>query len=646
MKPTLRTVFPAYAAPVLVFLILISLTVQIWRQQVHHQRAQIHRHTVDVTMQAARRLEIHVKSRLTIASIFTHHWETHEGESFSKATFHDFASVLKKAVPGYHTIRLVPPSAGSGWKVPASASSSFSSRDPAHLAILRRARNNNRVELSPPLASSPKHRAFFAALPVRRGAVFRGWVVVEFRLNSLVESCFLERIRGEFLFKITDGTMLLYRNPSQGGGQGLDDSTAASREFGLQNRRWRLTMAPHAVVKASSGWLANLWVFIFGLLLSTAIALSIAALAHRMRMYRAAHDQALHELGERQRAEARLRSSETRHRNVFDSATDGLVVFGTDGVIIEANRAACSMHGYPTGALDDQYVTSLISPEFRWRYDDFMQKIEAGGPVQIESTDIRKDGTPLDVEVRGVSFEYGGETRVLAIFSDVTLHKQAQARQAQLARQALMAQEEERARVSRDLHDELGQILTAMRLELDLVRKRPTVKATEFDYTTELLEKATEELRRICRGLRPPLLDDLGAVSAVRQLVEEFEEHSGVVVTMEIDLSNEEWEMPKDVALCIYRIIQESLTNVRRHSNARAVQISLRFHPGVLHLTIVDDGNGFELSEVGHQGAGLAGMKERAELVGGTIDVHSMLGKGTRIEARVPRPKTETEKRS
>ncbi len=646
MKTTLRTAIPAYAVPTMVFLILISLTTLIWRQQVQHQRTQIHRHTVDVTMQAARRLEIHVKSRLTIASIFTHHWEAHEGKPFSKSAFAEFASVLKKAVPGYHLIRLVPATAEGGWTVPAAAKSSFSLRYPTHMTILQRARQYNRMELSPPLDVRAGHRAFFAALPIRRGTDFLGWVVVEFRLNSLMESCFLQRIRGEFRFQITDGSKLLYRNPADGNRQSLSSSTAAYREFQLQNRRWRLSMVPRAAVKASSGWLANLWVFGFGLLLSITITLSIAALAHRMRMYREAHNQALHELGERQRAEARLRSSETRYRSVFDVATDGLIIFSKDGVIIEANPAACSMHGYETGGLEGMEVPSLIAEDSLWRYDDFMQKIEARVSVQIESTHVRKGGSLLDVEVRGVSMEYCGDSRVLAILSDVTLHRQAQARQAKLARQALMAQEDERARVSRDLHDELGQILTAMRLELDLVRKRPTIVADEFDYTTELLEKATEELRRICRGLQPPLLDDLGAVPAVEQLVEEFEEHSGLEVTLDMDISNEEWELPKEVALCVYRILQESLTNVRRHANAKTVEISLRLQPSALHLMIVDDGSGFELTQVGHQGAGLAGMKERAELVGGTIEIQSTPGEGTRVEARVPRPRVETEKTS
>lgn len=521
MRSTLRAAIPAYAVPVLVFLILISLTTLVWRQQAHYQRSQVKRHTVDVTMQAARRLEIHVKSRLTVASIFAHHWETHDGKPFSKSAFHDFASVLKRNIPGYHAIRLVPPSGDIGWSVPVAATPVFSPRDPAHRAVLQQARHHNRLELSPPLALGGKRRAFFAALPIRRGAQLLGWLVVEFRIRSLLESCFLSRIRGEFRFRVTDGAEVVYRHPSDARSFRINGSPVASRSFQLQNRRWQLNMTPSAETSGASSWFVKLWVFGFGLLLSLGIALSIAALAHRMRMYRGAHDQALRELDERHRAEAR---------------------------------------------------------------------------------------------------------------------------QAQLARQALMAQEEERARVSRDLHDELGQILTAMRLELDLTRKRPSAATAELDYTTELLEKATEELRRVCRGLRPPLLDDLGVVPAIRQLVEEFEEHAGVAVSLETDISDEEWEMSSEVALCVYRILQEALTNVRRHAKARAVAISLLLQPDALTLEITDDGDGFKPSKVRQQASGLIGMQERASLVGGTLEVSSVLGEGTRIEARMPRPQAETEK--
>jgi signal transduction histidine kinase len=237
---------------------------------------------------------------------------------------------------------------------------------------------------------------------------------------------------------------------------------------------------------------------------------------------------------------------------------------------------------------------------------------------------------------------------VYLLLRRMELFRSARDQQALLSRKVLMAQEEERARVSRELHDELGQVLTALRLELGWLEKRiPATQESETGVlrnTVVLVEQATEELRRMCRGLRPPLLDDLGLEPAVMLLVTELQGRTDLDVSLESSMEEKNTHVSKEVALCTYRILQESLTNISRHAQASKVRISLATTPDALTLSVIDDGAGFDRSALGKlQGWGLEGMQERARLVGGSVDIQTARGKGTRIFFRAPLVHPDTE---
>ena len=211
----------------------------------------------------------------------------------------------------------------------------------------------------------------------------------------------------------------------------------------------------------------------------------------------------------------------------------------------------------------------------------------------------------------------------------------------------LVAQEDERSRISRDLHDGLGQIIAAMNFELGMVRQRltgkPGVEASEFEEAAALVERAGEKLRRICRGLRPPMLDDLGLVPAVRQLAEEFGEHWNLEIDTDIRPDDDEFNVPPDTSLCVFRVLQEALTNVARHAEASRVSVTLLREYQWLKLSVYDNGKGFDTARLsGAQGYGVEGMNERARLVKGSLQVRAVPGQGTRVSLRVPVPR-ETE---
>jgi two-component system sensor histidine kinase UhpB len=201
------------------------------------------------------------------------------------------------------------------------------------------------------------------------------------------------------------------------------------------------------------------------------------------------------------------------------------------------------------------------------------------------------------------------------------------------ARRALAAQESERRRVASELHDEVGQALTAVLLELDRIgRSAPADLRDEILYARQTAANSLEDVRRIARRLRPEALDDLGLVSALINLSERMEEATGVRIDRRLDRALP--ALSSEAELVIYRIAQESLTNAARHADGHAVEMSLTASGGCVQLVVADDGRGFDLSGQGSDG-GIRGMRERALLVGAKLEIDSALRGGTRVSLEV-----------
>jgi len=630
-------------APWLLLLILVGATVFVWWQQVHHQRSLLIWHTKDVAFQASRRLEIFVESRLVVAEIFSERWSTHEGRDFSKRRFAKFSSVLLSKVPGFQTVLLVPPDRSGGWVAPVQSRSAIRTMNLRSWAVFRQAKRTRRTTLSAPIVTGKGATSFIAVMPLHRQNDFLGYLVVEFDAEALFKFCFHERIRSEFSFKIDDGDRLLYQHSPDGSGKDFAGSpNNIDRRFQVRNRTWRMSVRPHTDAGVSFTSATNLPTLLLGLLLSLFVSGLFAMFTRQAQEKRRAHHQAAIALRGRAAAQSALRASEARYRSVFNSASDGLLVVDTAGIIVDANLAACRMHGYDQETLVGEPVEALIEPGHLELFTVFMRRLGGTSSARIEVSDLLKNGASLDVEIKGNQFEYDDTSRVLLIISDVTEQKNAQRRLALLSRKVLVAQEDERARVARDLHDELGQIITALRLEMDLSRKGlpiPTEAARDtFRGPIDLLEKATAELRRICEGLRPPLLDDLGLGPAVGRQMERFAERTGIEISSDLRI-DEDTPVPKEIAVTAYRIMQEAMTNVSRHAGATVLLVSLLIEPRKLLLSIYDNGAGFDPDALeASRGSGIAGMEERAHLVDGRLQIHSVTGEGTRVVLDCPLP--------
>jgi signal transduction histidine kinase len=208
----------------------------------------------------------------------------------------------------------------------------------------------------------------------------------------------------------------------------------------------------------------------------------------------------------------------------------------------------------------------------------------------------------------------------------------------ELLQRLLVAHEEERRRIARDLHDHAGQIMTALIIQLSQLAAQAEATANPLapalHHLHEVAQEGLDDLRRLVHELRPAVLDDLGLGPAVRWYVDTYVTPAGLTAHVEIHgLGN---RLPSDVETVAFRIVQEALTNVLRHARAREVRVRLDRRGEMLLVMVRDDGVGFDPEEVDRRSFGIAGMRERAELVGGTVQILSVPGVGTTVLARLP----------
>ena len=369
------------------------------------------------------------------------------------------------------------------------------------------------------------------------------------------------------------------------------------------------------------------------------------------------------------------RLSEVKYRALFAGSGDAIVVFTSSGLIEEANDAAAELFERPGGIAPGTPLAALVGdPQAR-----YLAECAAG--TQIGSEDLplitRSGGERWLEPVCSRVQVAGAPAAVQVVFRDVTERRSAQQGLEAYARQIVTAQEDERKRIARDLHDGSLQsvVLLCRRIDRfeahtgDLFRRlqatiagpgsdgelartpeRQTAIAaalseTAGDLTGEIdgvhraAETIAEELRGFSWRLRPSILDDLGLVPAVEWLVQDLQERTGI--RGEFAVSGAERRLPAELEPGLFRIAQEALHNVERHAQASQVTVQLAFAPEEIDLIVADDGRGFPVQEglttTSLTGKlGLLGMRERARLLGGAVRITSRPGQGTQLEVRVP----------
>jgi PAS domain S-box-containing protein len=356
------------------------------------------------------------------------------------------------------------------------------------------------------------------------------------------------------------------------------------------------------------------------------------------------------DITERKKAEESLRENEERTRLIVDSALDAVVTMDTRGLITGWNPQAETIFGWPSedviGRRMDEFIIPLRYREAHRRgLEHFLASNNA--PMlnkRIELTALHRDGHEFPVELAIVPIRTGESFSFSAFVRDITERKRAENTLQDLRARMINAQEEARRRLARELHDDVSQRLAVLAIEAGKLEQ-------QSNYTPELIHgklqgmrdqivKLAGDIHRISRQLHPSILDDLGLVDAMESECRRFSELEGIPVKFTGDRFPE--GTPKDVSLCLYRVAQESLRNIAKHSKATGARVTLTGKNGRVFLSVEDSGVGFEPAKTqGKLGLGLASMEERVKLINGSLSIHSEPGKGTVIEIQGPLASTD-----
>lgn len=344
--------------------------------------------------------------------------------------------------------------------------------------------------------------------------------------------------------------------------------------------------------------------------------------------------------------------SESTIRALLDSSSQSVITVNAEGKIVTVDGHTEKMFGYSRKELLGQPVDMLISDGTRADLDGHLKAWLAGAllrrrmGVDLGLEGHRRDGAvfPASVSLSGIETATG--RLAVAFVSDITrrveLEKVEQVHAAEvqaLAARLLSAQEEERRRVSRELHDQICQQLASLAIDISAFASNPTPAAHDRELLLKDLQarvvSASEATRHIAYQLHPSVLDDLGLAASLRALCKQFSGREGVAV--QFHHSELPRAVPREVASCLYRIAQEGLQNIASHSGAKKVAVTVSLKKSDIVLSVVDDGTGFDLGAArGCGGLGLVGMEERARLVHGKLSISSRPNRGTRISLQVP----------
>lgn len=345
---------------------------------------------------------------------------------------------------------------------------------------------------------------------------------------------------------------------------------------------------------------------------------------------------------------AQLWESEERFSKVFVSAPAGMSISSlSDGRLLDVNQEFERIFGFRRDEIIGRTSLELGIWLDEKDRDEYVRLLHAARTVRDHELHMRsKDGSALVLRSSAELIEIGKETLLLATFVDVSERKKAEEAREHLfgvvrglTRRLADVEEAERQRLSRELHDRVGQNLTALGLNLSALQSSLPPDAiaavgARIDDSRALLGETFERVRDVMSDLRPPMLDDFGLLSALRWHAEKVASRTGITIVVEG--AEPTPRLAPSVAIALFRICQEALTNVVKHARAQRIEVKVNTHGEVLRLEVADDGTGFDRQTLGPargaQGWGLATMRERALSINGNLEIDSGPGRGTRIQ--------------
>lgn len=325
--------------------------------------------------------------------------------------------------------------------------------------------------------------------------------------------------------------------------------------------------------------------------------------------------------------------SELHFQAIFDSSIDALLIADNFRCYVDGNRAACDLLGVTREDLVKHRVDDFAPPEIRAEMEQAWQSFMDAGYQRGEYQIVRMDGTLRYVEYSAKANILPG--RHLSSLRDVTDRKKAEEDLRQLSGRLLTLQDDERRRIARELHDSSAQLLVALGMNLQTVRDEatslPPRAARAVEESLELVQEMSKEIRTLSHLLHPPLLDEMGLASALKWYVDGFADRSKIPVKIELPANLE--RLSREMETAMFRIVQECLTNIHRHSDSHTAQIRIRRENHEVRVEVSDQGRG--MAPGGQAGVGVRGMRERVRQLGGKLEIKSG-HEGTAVIATLP----------
>ena len=344
-----------------------------------------------------------------------------------------------------------------------------------------------------------------------------------------------------------------------------------------------------------------------------------------------------------------LRVSESRYRRLFEAAQDGILLLNAETAQIEdVNPYLIKMLGYSHAEFLGKKLWE-VGPfsDIKGSQEIFVQ-LKTKGYVRYEDQPLKtKSGALIEVEFVSNAYDCDGIEVIQCNIRNITQRRQAERDLSdsrehlkQLSVSLQRAREDDRAHFARELHDQLGQSLTALRIDFNSLANTLTTHepstAPRFAMIDQLIDSMVDTTRQICEELRPGMLDDLGLEAAISGYAKNFTRRFSIPCDLLLD--KETYGLDGHLSTALFRIVQEALTNIARHAQASHAMVALQDRGDDLLLTIADDGSGLPASlESERKTYGLLGMRERVDMLGGRLAIDSLPGRGTHIEVSIPK---------
>ncbi|HEC18533.1 MAG TPA: PAS domain S-box protein [Gammaproteobacteria bacterium] len=652
---------------------LAVLAVILWQSLLAQERSQLEQNIERQRTHLARMIEESVEHQILALVRMARRWEDRGGTPETEWQ-RDAARHITDQ-PGLQAIEWIDPSLHVRWIEPLAGNEAALGLDSGfeyrRRWALDMALKQRHIIVTRAIDLVQGGKGFLVYIPLYIDEAFDGFMLGVFKIQALFDTIMANTAdtadmadmadMANHSIHVFDGEEEIYH---RGHFAGDEEVWQQETGVGFYNQRWRLRLAPRPELLAATRSLLPDITLGSGLLLALLLGMAV----NRTHAARQRAATLTIEVAERKSAQEALTKSELWQRGIFNALEEGVMVATPDRFMVDINPASQAILGYSQEEVAGQ-PTAKLHVDHK-HVVEFGKRIKAafdkGEVARFEFELKRKNGEvfPTEHTVSLIRDNAGQAIGIVSTLSDITARKKTEeelrrhrehleelvaerTRELETSRQQLRdlavhlqtVREEERARIARDVHDEFGQVLTALNMDVHWLQERITEDQADMQRKVlsmlPLIASAIESVQRITSELRPAMLDELGLGPAIQWYMEEFQNRNAIKCQVSIELDKA--RLDTDRATVVFRILQEALTNVARYAGASQVTLSIDSGEDYIDMRLTDNGVGIDLSALDREDSfGLLGMRERAIAFGGTVEIKGSPGEGTTVMLHLP----------